>query len=379
MLWFVICVAVLLSLASLRGESARAAYYQEQLAKQNDGPTPPATVIVPVKGFDEGLAANLAALATLDYPDYELIVAARSIDDVDERCLPAPARLVLAGSRDASTGEKINNLLAAIAASRPESTILAFADSDGRVQPQWLRALVTALHTEGAGAATGYRWHIPNPPFGPASLLRSVWNSVIAGGMGSGNNRFAWGGATAIRTGTFRKLNVAAWWSGAISDDYRLSEAVRNAGLKIVFAPGALVASTDGTNGAEFLKWIRRQLAITRFYAPMLWRVALVAHIVYCAAMAGALWLALQGSPWAAAALAIQLGTGCWKGHTRTRLASLAMPAYRDWFRRYGLLHAALVPVGTWLWLYACIAAAWSNVIVWRGYRLRLRRLKPPA
>ena len=36
-------------------------------------------MIVPVKGQDEGLRENLAALAALDYPDYELIVVARPV------------------------------------------------------------------------------------------------------------------------------------------------------------------------------------------------------------------------------------------------------------------------------------------------------------
>ena len=46
---------------------------------------PPVTVIVPVKGYDEGLRENLAALAALDYPDYELIVAANWAEDIPVR------------------------------------------------------------------------------------------------------------------------------------------------------------------------------------------------------------------------------------------------------------------------------------------------------
>ena len=43
-----------------------------------------ATVIVPVKGEDAGLAENLEALAELDYPDYELFVVARAEEDIPE-------------------------------------------------------------------------------------------------------------------------------------------------------------------------------------------------------------------------------------------------------------------------------------------------------
>jgi cellulose synthase/poly-beta-1,6-N-acetylglucosamine synthase-like glycosyltransferase len=377
-LWLLLALAVGLSLLSLRGERARWNYYQEMLARQGQGPAPKATVIVPVKGMEEGLKENLASLAELDYPDYELIVVAKSEADLPRQALPPRAKIVLAGEGDPGTGEKINNLLAAVATMRSESEVLAFADSDGCAGKQWLRALTAALAEPDVGAATGYRWHLPARATA-AAMLRSVWNAVIAGGMGPGRNNFVWGGAAAIRVETFRALNVPAWWRGAISDDYRLSQAVRAAGLRIAFAPGALAASTDSTGMFEFLDWIRRQMRITRFYAPRLWWLALFAHLVYCAAMAGGLGLALGGSVPAALALAIQLGTGWWKGYRRIALARLAMPEHRAWFDRYAAVHVALVPAGTWLWLWSSLAAGFSGTITWRGYRLTLRTLPPPA
>jgi hypothetical protein len=128
----------------------------------------------------------------------------------------------------------------------------------------------------------------------------------------------------------------------------------------------------------EFLAWIRRQMRITRFYAPGLWKLALFAHVVYCTAMVGSLGLALGGNRVAALALAIQLGTGWWKGYRRVALARLAMPEHREWFERHRALHVALVPAGTWLWLWSSFAAGFSNTISWRGYRLTLRTLPPP-
>ena len=116
------------------GDRTRAQYVARELAfRLPDDQCPPATVIVPVKGLDEGLARNLVALEVLDYPDYELIVVAREDRDVPHSCIPN-TRLILAGAGDPGTGEKVNNLLAAVHAARPESQILAFADSDGRVR-----------------------------------------------------------------------------------------------------------------------------------------------------------------------------------------------------------------------------------------------------
>lgn len=371
MIWFLIVVALVLAVASLRGDGERERYVRERLRVPAGRDWPRALVIVPVKGGDEGLELNLRALAGLDYPAYELIVVARAQADVPPIAMPTKARLMLAGEGDAGTGEKINNLLAAVRAAPPDCEVLAFADSDGRVSPGWLKALVAGLDEPEAGAATGYRWHVPEP-VDAASILRSVWNAVIAGGFGPGGNRFVWGGAMAIRREVFDRARVAEYWKDAISDDYRLSQAVRDAGLRIVYAPGATVAACDHTSLKELFGWIRRQMMITRFYAPGLWRVALVAHLIYCGAMVAAL---MAGGAVALSCLALQLTVGMWKGARRARLARLSLPGYEHWFRRYGWLHTVLVPVGTWLWLYSCIAAAVSDTIEWRGYRYRLRRL----
>ena len=375
-LWFWLFVAPALALAvlSLSGERRRASYYMENLQNvPNAARLPPATVIVPVKGPEEGLRENLAALAGLDYPDYELIVAARQASDIPEGVAPERARIVLAGDTDQAAGEKIENLLAAVAAARNGSEVFAFADSDGRVSRGWLRALIAPLDRERVGASTGYRWYLPDPP-DFWSLLRSVWNSVIAGQFGPGPCRFAWGGAMAIRKETFQRCRVPEFWRGSISDDYSLSAAVRNGGLEVRFAPGALVASTDHTSAGEFSRWIQRQMIITRVYYPRLWWTAFVSHVIYCGAMVVCVAAAFQGRLAGEYALVALLGLGMLKGANRATLAKAALPEHSEWFKRYGWIHTWWVPLGAWVWLYSLVASAFTDVIEWRGNRYRLSR-----
>src|SRR3954471_19425466 len=200
--WFFVAPALLLAFLSLRGERKRANYVAERLAAETAQTLPPATVIVPVKGEDDGLRENLAALASLDYPDYELIVVAQDAADIPPGVLPDRARVVLAHAGDPSTGEKVRNLQAAVRAARRRSEVLAFADSDGRPSPGWLRALIAPLNEKGVGASTGFRWFTPDPPTF-WTLLRSVWDAVAAGRLGPGDNPFVWGGAMAIRRNVF--------------------------------------------------------------------------------------------------------------------------------------------------------------------------------
>jgi cellulose synthase/poly-beta-1,6-N-acetylglucosamine synthase-like glycosyltransferase len=370
--WILAAPALLLSIAGLVTQRRRSRYFTERLAMRGHW-TPPVTLIVPVKGNDEGLRENLAALASLDYPDYELLIVARSASDIPPGALPGRIKVVLRGGGDSDTGDKVQNLQAAVRAARKHSQIFAFADSDGRPTAGWLRALIAPLEDENTGASTGYRWFTPSPATF-WSLMASVWNSAAGGLLGDGDNPFAWGGAMAIRKETFFAVRVHEFWKGTVSDDYALSAAVHAAGLSIAYAPGALTPSFDRPGAAAFFRWIRRQMVITRVYNPRLWWMGFLAHIFYCSAMAlsTAAWCA--GYRPAAAALAVQIGCGMALGWRRARLARLALPEYEAWFRRYAWAHAALVPLATWIWLISFVSSAGNDVIEWRGRVYRLKR-----
>jgi len=370
--WLLVSPALLLAFLGLLGERKRTQYVSRRLAEKPPAP-PPATVIVPVKGHDEGLRENLAALASLDYPDYELIVVAHSAADIPPSVLPGRVKVVLADRDDPDTGEKVQNLQLAVRAARKRSEIFAFADSDGRPTRGWLRALAAPLDEPGVGAATGYRWFMPQPATF-WSLMRGVWDAVALGRLGPGNCAFAWGGAMAIRKETFFAARVYAYWKNTVSDDYALSAAMRDAGLAIAFAPGALTPSLERLTCVRFFSWIRRQMTITRVYNPRLWRLGLLAHIFYCAAMAASLIECLRGYYPAGVALAAQLIPGMLKGWNRAVLAERALPEYSQWLRRYTWTHALFNPMATWVWLIALASSATSNSIEWRGRRYRLKK-----
>ena len=346
--------------------------------------TPKATLIVPVKGREAGLAENLRSLLDQDYPDYETLIVARDEDDpaaVVARALlaqPAPgetaagarARLVIAGPGPSNTGEKINNLVAALAVARPASEVLAFADSDGQVARDWLRALVAPLEETAVGASTGYRWYFPeNGGFWP--MVRSVWNSTVAGNFGAGAPSFAWGGAMAVRRKTFQGARVLEYWRGSVSDDYRLTQAVRAAGLAIAFSPRAMAvtgsAGGEKVSAGEFLRWAVRQLTITRVYGPKLFWLALVAHVVYCGAMAAGIAMIAAGGLWAVPVFLFAVAPGMLRGRWREQTARLLFPDRAAFFDGHGWAYCWLTPFVTWVWLYILLASLFRRRIEWRG------------
>ncbi|HUG81683.1 MAG TPA: glycosyltransferase family 2 protein [Bryobacterales bacterium] len=368
--WILVVPAALAGLISNRTGRRFLEYVEWRLREPSEGHTPAASLIVPVKGIDHELHRNLRSLVDQDYPDFELIIVTRSASDeavrVAQSLLGGTIRIVIAGEPPAGTGEKVHNLLVAVSEARPESEVFVFADSDGQVESDWLRVLIAPLKDESLGATTGFRWYFPEEGhFWP--LMRSVWDSTIAGNLRDDDKNFAWGGGTAIRKKTFEDANVAKFWQGTISDDYRLTAALNAAGLGIRFEPGAMVATTGVCGRGEFLDWAVRQLIITRVYRPGLWLAGFAAHILYCGAIVVSLLLAASGSFLGLGGLVVSILPGMGRGLARGAAALVMFPQRAEWLDRFGWAYFWYTPIATWIWLYVFARSALTRTIKWRG------------
>ncbi len=345
-----------------------------RLPAQDD--TPPLSLIVPCRGYEPGLEENLAAYRQQDYPDYELIFTTSGPEDRASATASAihGARLIYAAPQ-LDEGEKVTRLRAAVRQVRPSSRVLVFADSDGRPDPRWLRELVRPLARpeQEVGATTSYRWYLPpRSALGRSlpSIFRAVWNSFIASVLGDHSRNFCWGGGTAVRRETFTRLNVDRYWRGSVSDDYRLTTALREAGLSIRFVPTCLVPTHGDCEWGELFSWTTRQIIITRVYAPRLWQLGLASNGLYCAAVATLLWA--SSSPPALALLAAIGLVGMATGAARVAGASAAMPDHLDEIRRMRWAFILLAPLIPLLMFYNFTRAGFTRTIAWRGTRYRL-------
>jgi cellulose synthase/poly-beta-1,6-N-acetylglucosamine synthase-like glycosyltransferase len=366
-----------------------AAYVRRETARPLPDFTPFVSVLAPCRGLEDGLGDNIAALCQQTYPNYEIVFVTDRADDpalsVIEEILKREVdregfsgRIVVAGEA-LDCGQKVHNLRMAVAQVDPRSEVLVLVDSDARPRADWLRSLVAPLVNDGLGAATGYRWFIPNGG-GLASQLRSVWNASIASALGEREDKnFCWGGSTAIRRATFERLSVSERWRGTVSDDFTLTRVLQEAKLPIHFVPACLVASLGDCTVHELLEFSNRQLKITRVYAAHLWQPVLIGSLLFCAVFFGGLILVVARAMLhlsyfpPLALLLVIYALGAAKAYIRLQAVAVPLRSYQKQLSRGLPAHLLLWPVASAVYLCNALAAAGSRRIKWRGITYELK------
>jgi ceramide glucosyltransferase len=348
---------------------------------------PKTFVIVPCKGFGAGkpeFEGNIRGFCNQDYRDYELVFVTENENDDAYASIAGVIRetrrsawLVTAGEA-VNEGQKIHNLRVAVETMNSidrRAEVIVFADSDFCPHPEWLAEIATSVDGKRIGAATGYRWFVPQRRLSFSSVLLSVWNSSALSVLGE-RSSFAWGGSTAIMRATFDKLGVSDRWRGAVSDDYVLSRAVQESGMRIQFVSGCLVPSEVDPSFSEVFEFTTRQMRITRVCAPRVWQLTLVTNLLFNVTFwGGLLWLIgslISGtSGLVTAVLAILLGLtyvlGALNSWMRLRLAVQVIPQSARAIRESGALFVLLGPVAALLYAANLTASLFSRRIIWAG------------
>ena len=355
-----------------------------ELRGRREAYTPKVSVILPCKGIDPGFEQNVRSLLEQDYPDFEIIFITATQDDPArgslERILPEyperKARLLVAGIRPGRS-QKLNNQLFAYRMIRADSTAIVFVDSDVRAHKRYLRDLVEPLDDEGVGATTGFRWYIPEKG-GLGSYLRATWNGGGLPILADQWLAYAWGGSMGILRGTFEKAGVADRWENALTDDFPLTDAVREKKLSVHFVPTCLLGSHEDTSLRETIGWTNRQTVICRVYNPRLWRVIFTSHAIQTVGFLFGVGLLLTKGHWPEtrislwpalvmfSAIPLQVAFGMLLWRTVRQL----LPEIGGW--KKAVVHAALVPAAILLIFYNSLHSVLTKDIRWRGVRYRL-------
>ena len=337
------------------------------------GPTPPITVLKPVKGAEEGLYENLASLVRQDYPDYEVLVGAEdALDpalDVARRVQadhPSARIRIRAGSRRLGLNPKVN-LLASLADGARHDHLLV-SDSNVRVGPRYLSETAAELADPDVGLVT-------NAPVGEsADRIGGVLESLQL-------NSFVVAAATLVRAVAGRACVIGKSMLFRRSDLDRLGgfQAVRNvlaedylmgrmfelAGYRVALSPYLVTVVSSGWDFERFvnrhLRWaqMRRRLSLPAYLGelllnPVLWlALAVCAHAARRPGLDGPL----------AALAAAGIAAKCISDALLWRRLRGSLPP---------LAHVLFIPLKDLLMAALWLGGAFRRTVNWRGTLLRI-------
>jgi ceramide glucosyltransferase len=203
---------------------------------------PPLSVMVPVKGADPAIAANLQALFTQDYPQFEIVFA---VADADDPAIPLLKQLIATHSNvparlttdptPASGNPKLDNLRRAWRWAGNELILLC--DVNARFRPDELRRLVGQL-----GPRVGLLTAVPvatEPRGFVGELEAAFFNSggarwlIAADRLGHGTGV---GQTMLLRRRDLEQIGGVDAMAAGVCEDAALAAAIRRAGLAVRMA-----------------------------------------------------------------------------------------------------------------------------------------------
>jgi ceramide glucosyltransferase len=250
-LYWVFVALVLEEMASLFNAIRNYRYARSKQRNESPLSRPKATLIVPCKGVDLGFRDCIASFYRLAYDNYDLWFVVSDTSDpayeqlqrlrheLASQSRAKDVRIHVAGPPQCCS-QKLHNLLFCCSRIPPNVEAMVFADCDIEVKPDWLAWLVWPLRRAKVGAATGYRWFVPDRD-NLASLTLSAINGKVVQMMGNTRWNLLWGGSMAIRADIFRRLKIDEIWTRSLSDDLTLSRAIKRRHLKVAFVPACIV------------------------------------------------------------------------------------------------------------------------------------------
>jgi cellulose synthase/poly-beta-1,6-N-acetylglucosamine synthase-like glycosyltransferase len=354
------------------------------MSRPKSGFKPSVCLIMPCKGIDLGLEANIRAALQQDYPSYKMVIVTDTVQDdafslaqsillKDHSSL---AELRISEPIGHCSG-KVAALLTALSKTKGQADVYAFLDCDGWIPSNWLAELVEPLVDKTIGATTGFRWYLPSEG-GFWSHLESVWNASGSNLLFDERYNFPWGGAMAVRSETLDQIKIGEVWANAISDDLTINQALRRHGLRIRFLPQCTVATYSKTTAASFLEWATRQTALTRSLNPRLWYYALVAYafldLAFILGVIASVLGAFLGVSWLISALMLLAPTvlGTLRSLQRCATFRRALPHLGQELSRGCLPQASASFFVPWIMTYCIIRSAHAREIEWRGRKYPL-------
>jgi len=206
---------------------------------------PPVSVLKPLCGLEPGLYENLRSFCLQEYPEYQIVFG---VLDRRDPALAVVARLraefpslpieVVINPQQHGSNCKTSNLINMVARARHD--VLAMADSDACVEPDYLSIVTAPLRDEAVGLVTCLYRAVPTRPIfsrlGAMYINEWYMPSVLVAWL-FGYQGYVSGQTLCVRRDTLRAVGGLEAIADHLADDHQLGERVRALGLRIVLSP----------------------------------------------------------------------------------------------------------------------------------------------
>ncbi|HET7214484.1 MAG TPA: bacteriohopanetetrol glucosamine biosynthesis glycosyltransferase HpnI [Terriglobia bacterium] len=238
--WFVSVGAIISLLYYLAVLFSAWRYFRRPLY-HNRAFTPPVSILKPVRGLDREAYENFASFCNLDYPEYEILFG---VSDADDPVIPVIRQLMedypnrairlFVGSRCKGWNSKVSKLCRLSREAR--HPILVISDSDIRVKPDYLRAVVSPFQAPKVGAVTCMYHMQPEPTLGSEIEAIGLTSDFLAGAIVARQFegvKFALGATTAVTAERLKEIGGFEAIADCFSDDFELGRRIVEKGYDV--------------------------------------------------------------------------------------------------------------------------------------------------
>ena len=325
---------------------------------------PPVSMLKPLKGTDPEMYASLRSHCLQNYPEYEILFGVTDLNDpaiqvvgklIDE--FPERAIRLVRCDKELGANGKVSSLAQMAAVATHDFFLVN--DSDIRVEPDYLRTIITELQEPGTGLVTCLYRGVPAGTL--ASKLESLGIStdfmagVLAARQVERGLRFGLGSTLAFRRRDLKAIGGFEAIADYLADDYELGRRIAERNLKVALSASVVETYLPAYDASGFcshqLRWART-IRVSRpgGYAGLLFTFTLP-------------WAALtlilaQRAGWAWGLVAVAVAVRATMALVTARLV-LCDRGFGRWFW--------LLPVRDFLAVPIWLGGLAGGKIVWRG------------
>ncbi len=333
-------------------------------------PTPPVSILKPLKGADPQMYESFRSHCLQDYPEYEIIFGVSDPADpalqLVERLkleFPLCAIRAMVCSENLGSNTKMSNLAQMLRQAKYENVLVN--DSDIRVQPDYLRRVMAPLADQRTGLVTCLYRGTASPTLGSRLEALGISTDFAAGVLAAqqleGGIRFGLGSTLAFRRRDLEAIGGFEALVDYLGDDYEIGKRITERGFKVRLSDVVVETFLPAYTLREFfdhqLRWGRTVRDSRRWgYLGLVLTFGLPWAVLAVILSHGALWAWALLAATAGLRVAVALVVGWSVLRDRQVLSLLLWLPLRD-----------LVALLVWL------ASLVGHNVVWRGDSFTLK------